>query len=230
MASKFAVVGLFALVLTLVVFGFNDADLVVQNLFFDAATSSWMVSKQAPLERLVFYTGPKALIICFGIACVVALIASPRWPWAARRRRALLIVVLSLIIVPSLVGGLKTATNVACPANLETYGGTLPHVPLFDAYPPDDRPEKTQRCFPAGHASGGFALLSLVVLFTERRRQYQAAGFAILVGTIMGVYKMAIGDHFLSHVLVTFELAVIVVVGLTSAVRRFVPARFDRQE
>jgi len=217
-----------ALVVTLVVFGFSDLDIVVQNLLYDETTGKWFLDKQEPVARALFYTGPKALIIVFGVCCFLALAFSNWLPWAARRRRALIVVVLSLIVVPSLVGGLKSLTNVACPTNLEEYGGTIPHVRLFDFYPEDLRPAATQRCFPAGHASGAFALFSLIFLFERRRSQVLAAGGAFAAGAILALYKMAIGDHFVSHTLVALELAVLLVSQIAAASYRFVPARIDR--
>lgn len=216
-----------ALVLTLIVFGLSDVDMAIQNVFYDTAVSGWLIDKYEPISRMLFYTGPKAIIILFGVCCFLVLVFSKWLPWAARRRRALLVVVLSLIVLPSVVGGLKALTNVACPRNLEAFGGTIPHVRLFESYPPDERPEKAQRCFPAGHASGGFALLSLVFLFRTRRAKVLAAGGAFAVGTTLAIYKMAIGDHFLSHTLVTLELGVILVSTIAVATYRFVPRRID---
>jgi membrane-associated PAP2 superfamily phosphatase len=69
------------------------------------------------------------------------------------------------------------------------------------------RPNKRQRCFPAAHASGGFALLSLYFLFKKRRNRRLALGFALTLGWLMGGYKMVVGDHFISHTLITMELA-----------------------
>lgn len=63
------------------------------------------------------------------------------------------------------------------------------------------------RCYHAGHASGGFALISLVFLFKSKRNKVIAAVSALAIGWSMGLYKMLIGDHFLSHTIVTMLLA-----------------------
>jgi membrane-associated PAP2 superfamily phosphatase len=52
---------------------------------------------------------------------------------------------------------LRAVTNMATPLELVNYGGTFPHLLLFQSKPPG------YPChgFPAGHASGGFALICL---------------------------------------------------------------------
>jgi membrane-associated PAP2 superfamily phosphatase len=106
-----------------------------------------------------------------------------------------------------MVSGLKAVTNVACPAQLTLFGGSTPHVSLFSHYPEGQRPANQQRCFPAGHASGGFAVLSLLLLFKSRRHQRQIIVIGLLLGWVMGLYKMLIGDHFLSHTLTSMLIA-----------------------
>ncbi|MEK9660265.1 MAG: phosphatase PAP2 family protein, partial [Alphaproteobacteria bacterium] len=119
-------------------------------------------------------------------------------------------------------------TNVACPANLSLFGGTIDHVRLFEPYPAGARPQSIQRCFPAGHASGGFALLAMAALFRSSRSRLCAAAGALALGGAMAGYKMAIGDHFLSHTLVTLEIAIILTGLIHASVFRFVPPRIDR--
>lgn len=83
----------------------------------------------------------------------------------------------------------------------------MPYVPLFAAYPEGQRPDRRQRCFPAGHASGGFALLVLYHLPRRPRRRWPWMFPGLVAGGLTGGYKMVIGDHFLSHTLVTALLA-----------------------
>jgi len=207
-----------ALFLTLAFFGFTEADLVVQDLLFDTASQSWLWDKNEPIARLLFYSGPKVALACLAAACLLALLASWHWKWAQARRRGLALLLISLIIIPATAGALKTATNVACPARSDRYGGNVPTVSLFERYPENARPADLQRCFPAGHASGGFALLALVFLFKGRGARRCGVAVALTVGGVMAAYKMAIGDHFLSHTLVTMELAALMIplVGISA--------------
>jgi membrane-associated PAP2 superfamily phosphatase len=63
----------------------------------------------------------------------------------------------------------------------------------------------------AGHASGGFALLSLFFLFKTARKSIGVVLFALTIGWSMGLYKMAIGDHFLSHTIITMLIAWLII-------------------
>ena len=78
---------------------------------------------------------------------------------------------------------------------------------VWESYPEKYKNMKRIACWPAGHASGGFALLSLFFLFKNRRNKIIALITALIIGWSMRIYKMAIGDHFLSHTLITMILA-----------------------
>ncbi len=218
-SRRFLILSAAALVLTLALAGFTGMDLAVQDRLFDASTGNWLWDKQEPVARILFYDGPKLALAVLAAACLLALLASGRWTWARGRRRGLALLLISLIIVPATAGALKTATNVACPARSDRYGGNVPTVSLFERYPDGARPADRQRCFPAGHASGGFALFALVFLFQGRAARRFAVALALAVGGMMAAYKMAIGDHFLSHTFVTMEIAALLValIGIAAA-------------
>jgi membrane-associated PAP2 superfamily phosphatase len=91
------------------------------------------------------------------------------------------------------------------------YGGKLPYIGVLESYPEDSQPQKRQRCFPAGHASGGFALLALYYLPKSRRNKNKMLALAMIAGTLMGGYKMMVGHHFLSHTLVSMVICWLVV-------------------
>ncbi|MPN56951.1 hypothetical protein SDC9_204644 [bioreactor metagenome] len=89
------------------------------------------------------------------------------------------------------------------PDQLERYGGDKPYVKVFESYPEGYHPTKRGYGFPAGHASGGFALLSLWFAFETRRGRLLGLSAGLALGWTMGLYQMAKGAHFLSHTLVT---------------------------
>jgi membrane-associated PAP2 superfamily phosphatase len=103
---------------------------------------------------------------------------------------------------------LKAVTNIPCPKDLILFGGDYPYVTLFREFPANlVQPERTIRCYPAGHASGAFALMSLGLLFNSSRNRRIAAISAFVLAWIVGIYKMGMGDHFLSHTIVTMLIA-----------------------
>lgn len=194
-----------------VFFEFTPTDLLVQDRLYDFAQRRWLVDGADPLLRAVFYTGPKYALIAVGVA-LLALALGParwhaRWRLAAPARRHLWVAFLSLAIVPALVGQLKAFTNIFCPSETRRYGGDVPYVRVVECYPPDDTPARRGQCFPAGHASGGFALLALSGLFADESARRRAIAAALTAGWAMGGYQMAKGAHYLSHTVITALVA-----------------------
>ena len=74
-------------------------------------------------------------------------------------------------------------------------------------YAPEHPPTSCGQCWPAGHASGGFALVSVASLALTRRRQLAGVAVGLTVGGIMGVYQMLKGAHYTSDTLVTMLIA-----------------------
>ena len=77
-------------------------------------------------------------------------------------------------------------------------------MPPFGTHPEAVRPPG--HCFPAGHASGGFALLALGWLSDRRAWRIAGTGTGLAAGSVMAAYQMAKGAHFLSHSLATLAL------------------------
>ncbi len=128
------------------------------------------------------------------------------WRAGMRHLRApLMWLLLTTLAASLLVAWTKSLTNMDCPWDLIRYGGDRPFIGLFTA-----RPEGMPRgvCFPAGHASSGYAWLSLVFFLGEMRPRWQAAGLALVVaaGLVFGIAQQLRGAHFLSHDLVTAAL------------------------
>lgn len=193
------------LLLTLV-FGICEStgiDLRVQDYFYNYATHSWLVDAHAPIPRWVFYTGPKALIWVIALAILTVAIFYKKFPPMKIPRRDLIIAVLTIATAPALVALGKATTDTFTPAQIRRYGGEVPYVKVIEHYPVSDRPAKRGRAFPAGHASGGFALLSLAGLAATRRGRTIGISIGLTFGTAMGVYQMLKGAHYLSHTLFT---------------------------
>jgi len=208
------------LIFTVIFFGTSDIDIVVQDKFFDASTHHWIVDKTLEPYKFIFYDGIKKLLILFAVSVLLALIFLRNNQTIIAYRKGLILIVLSAIFVPLIVGGLKKATNMPCPKNEIHYGGVYPSTKVWESYPKTFKQPSKIRCFPAGHASGGFALLSLFFLFKKRRNKILALVGALTVGWSMGLYKMLIGDHFLSHTVITMILAWLIVLVLQKIINR----------
>lgn len=198
-------------------FEFTPLDLAMQDHLYDFEKARWWVDAKNVLGRTLFYTGPKAVIILLGLV-LLALAAGPvawraRFNFAEPARANLYVAFLTLASVPALIGQLKAVTNVFCPSEIRAYGGDVPYVRVLECYPASDRPSRRGRCFPAGHASGGFALLGLAGLARTKRARTIAIASALGTGGAMGFYQMAKGSHYLSHTVITALIAWIFFLG-----------------
>jgi len=209
------------LIFTVIFFGTSDIDIIVQDTFFDASTHHWIVDRALEPYKFIFYDGIKKLLILFAVSVLLALIFLRNNTTVITYRKGLILIVLSAIFVPLIVGGLKKATNMPCPKNEIHYGGVYPSTKVWESYPPRFKKCHKICCFPAAHASGGFALLSLFFLFRNRRNKILALVGALTVGWSMGLYKMLIGDHFLSHTVISMILAWLIVLVLQKIVVQY---------
>ncbi|MBL1320726.1 MAG: phosphatase PAP2 family protein [Methylophaga sp.] len=210
-----------ALIATIILFEFSNLDLLIQNYFYNTQLQQWLISEDNALLDLIFYSGIKKVFIVFAVSLLIALVFFYKTWLIQCYKQGIVIVLLSLIIIPSVIGLLKAVTNVPCPNDLELYDGNYPHVTFLSAYPSNFIQKKKVKCFPAGHASGGFALMSLFFFFKTRRNQRIALVSAITIGWGTGGYKMLVGDHFLSHTIITMFIAWLLILNIVIIVRFF---------
>ena len=205
----------------ILLFQFTDLDINFQSLFYDVQTKTWAISKDEPLADLIFYSGFKKLFIVFSVIVVFTTIFSffKKIKLLEKYKKGLIILSLSLVLVPSLAA-LKNITNVPCPVDIIEFGGKSIDVKILESYPKDYVQEKKQRCWPAGHATMGFSLMALYFLFKNPRNQKIALTFGLTIGVLTGGYKILVGDHFLSHTLVTMILAWLVILIINRIVNK----------
>ncbi|VTU26746.1 PAP2 (acid phosphatase) superfamily protein [Variovorax sp. PBL-H6] len=136
---------------------------------------------------------------------LAALFAAIRWPVGVLRRlrmrdRAQIpLAVLAGVLVVSLV---KQASATSCPWDLQAFGGMAHYVSHWAWGVRDGGPGG---CFPAGHASAGFAFVA--GWFVLRRVSPSAARVwlagAMVVGLLLGLAQQQRGAHYMSHTLWT---------------------------
>ncbi len=184
----------------------SGLDYYLAHSFYDG--NGWLVDAREPALRFIFYILPKWLLAGFA-GSMVMLFALSFFRKSLRqfRSRRQFFVILCAAFVPLIVGVGKKLTNIHCPYQLAEFGGFFTDGPIFDF-----SGAKSGACFPAGHASGGFALLLLVPLAAPGKQRVAALIFALATGWIMGGFQMLNGRHFLSHTIVTMLLAWIIVV------------------
>jgi len=213
--------GILVLLISFLIFEFTKIDLFIQDFLYNAESSQWILDRNAELPRLLLYDGIKKIYIIFVLAVLLSLVFFRRHPVIANNKKGLLIVLLSCLTVPLFIGFLKSVTNIPCPKDIQHYGGNYPYVTVLSKYPDTFHQKSNIQCYPAGHASGGFALMSLFFLFASKRKKKIALISAITTGWIIGGYKMIIGDHFFSHTLMTMIISWLLIITIHYLVNYF---------
>lgn len=98
----------------------------------------------------------------------------------------------------------KSISHVSCAWDFARYGGERPYASVFTEIMHLSGGE----CFPAGHASGGYAWLAFYFLGVYRNSNWRWAGlaFALSVGIVFGFAQQLRGAHFISHDLWTLGI------------------------
>lgn len=95
---------------------------------------------------------------------------------------------------------LKSHTSVYCPIETTLYGGKMPHIEWYSNFQLFHE-AGSGRCWPGGHASGGFTMLALY--FVARRYQWRFSSAilwgSLLLGLIYGTTRVLQGWHYMSH-------------------------------
>lgn len=127
----------------------------------------------------------------------------------SERTIALTKLVLSLLLCFSIVALLKRVLPAECPWDLQQFGGDLPFIGVFADRPAAMHPTQ---CFPAGHASVGYAWVALYFYFLPVCSRKACIGLSIglLLGLLLGVTQQLRGAHFFSHDLTTLWLCWVV--------------------
>jgi membrane-associated PAP2 superfamily phosphatase len=199
-------------------FALTPLDLAAARLFYrPGAPEQWPLAAQLPWSVL-YRMAPwiTASLVVAGLAGLAAGIARRRAAW----RRHAILVLLSVMLGPGLLinAVFKDHWERPRPRDTVEFGGPMHYViaPLRG---------EGGASFPCGHCSVGFLYGVGWWLWKGRRRYCAGASLAtgLLMGTGLGIGRMAAGGHFLSDVAWSAVLAFAVVHALYYYVLR-IPA------
>lgn len=170
---------------------------IAHAVFFDNAHLRW-IGAQGWWTNEFLHTGGRWAVRALVAAVLLLWLTTWLRPGLGALRRPAAYFIVAAILSIGIVGVLKTVTNVHCPWDLTEFGGQFPFVDLFAARDSALRPGQ---CFPAAHASSGYALMALYFVLRERNEALGRIGLAlgVLTGTIFGIAQQSRGAHFLSH-------------------------------
>ncbi|HYE35441.1 phosphatase PAP2 family protein [Methylocaldum sp.] len=186
------------LALSLILVEVNGWDVALSDRYFDAATDTFPMRHDVVFD-LLLHDAANWVLRGVALATVLLLIASFFLRRLVIWRRALVYLLVSTGISIGSVALLKQHTTPACPWSVERYGGTVPHYAFTDLR----FVSKTEagRCWPGGHAAGGFSLLALYYVVRVRRPRTASVVllFAFVFGCGLAWSQVVRGAHFLSH-------------------------------
>ena len=140
-------------------------------------------------------------------ALTLALCVGVWWPWGwlrgidtARRLQLAATTLLAALAVSTI----KSFSGTSCPWDMAEFGGVaryaggLPHWLSLTA-----GDGGSGRCFPAGHASAGFAFVGGYFAFRDVRPALARGWLAVALaaGLVLGLSQQLRGAHFMSHTL-----------------------------
>lgn len=151
------------------------------------------------------------------LVCIFLPVGSFKQLPMARRAQLALTTLAALLTVSTI----KLFSHTSCPWDLQDFGGVAAHVShwVWGA-----RDGGTGGCFPAGHASAGFAFVGGFFAFRHAlplmARRWLAG--AMLAGFVLGLAQQIRGAHYMSHTLWTAWLCWAVAAGVDAAVSRLI--------
>lgn len=158
---------------------------------------AWILRHAWVTQDVIHQVGREFSMAAWLAAFAAWVVACLRDTWRPLQR-PLLYLLLSTALSTLLVAWIKSWSNVDCPWDLARYGGTRAYFGVFDL-----RAAGTGRgvCFPAGHASGGYAWLALYFFLWAVKPRLRWLGLAVglMAGLLFGISQQLRGAHFLSH-------------------------------
>ena len=184
---------------------YSGADLWIAQQIF-ALNQGWAWQNSWILENLL-HKGGRNIVAVWLISTLLLTVFSFIFNWFNKiQRMALLYTLLASLLSIVVISALKHISLLPCPWDVQGLGGEQAYLYLHQAF---SRHEYGRQCFPAGHASGGYALFSLYFcLKLWRPTQSPSLALywllpAIVMGGLFGLAQQLRGAHFLSHDITT---------------------------
>lgn len=197
-AARLEAAGLSLLLLaTALAWDATHLDLAVARLAGSAAGFPW---REHWLLAGLLHEGGRRL----SWLLAAGLLAAIWWPVGPLRRLARparIRLALSTVLAALAVSTLKAGSATSCPWDLAQFGGAARYTSHWSLLA-DGGPG---RCFPAGHASAGFAFVGGYFAFRPVDEQLARRWLAIALaaGLLLGLGQQWRGAHFMSHTLWT---------------------------
>ena len=182
-------------------------DSALADLIYQWEGNKWHL-KNNWITAILIHKGGKYLSITMLLLVLTLLTISHFFTVLAGWKSRFLYLLTSTLLGTITVSLVKAISHISCPWDFTRYGGTLDYLSLMEQL----WVRNGSQCFPAGHASAGFAWVSLyfVGLHASASWRFCALIFALLLGCIFGISQQLRGAHFLSHDVWSFGICWVV--------------------
>lgn len=180
---------------------FGHFDTRLADTFYAWGGNHWQL-KNAWVTAVLIHKWGKYFSIAIVLIVLSIWGSSFVWPTFTHWKSRLQYLLIASLSGSLLVSTAKSITNISCPWDFSRYGGTQEYLSLIEQL----WVRNGSHCFPAGHASAGFAWVAIyfVGLHTRSLWRWWGLACALLCGCIFGFSQQLRGAHFLSHDLWSF--------------------------
>jgi membrane-associated PAP2 superfamily phosphatase len=190
-------------------------DDIIENFFFDRLhphinpLDAWLWPKTNKMLTFWLHDGFHYVFYAIAALCAVICIASLRHKVSRHHGYQALLVLLALALVPGTVAIVKNDSQRYCPSKIDIYGGYVAND--YKNHPIPETELVKADCFPAAHPSASFALMILGAIAVTRRGRIMGYALGFGMGSLLSLFQMGRGEHFFSHCLATFLIALWIV-------------------
>ncbi len=194
---------LFVFMFIAAAFELGKVDIWIADRIYAWEGSTWAL-KNAWITNTIIHQLGKKLSLLVAVIILTALILSYMSQYFRQHRRELVYLLLAAGGSSALISGLKSISHVSCAWDFFRYGGALEYTSVYTQI----RNLSGGNCFPAGHASGGYAWLAFYFLglYKQSNWRWIGLGAALIVGLIFGFSQQLRGAHFITHDLWTLAI------------------------
>ncbi|MCP2076094.1 UNVERIFIED_ORG: membrane-associated PAP2 superfamily phosphatase [Pseudomonas lini] len=210
-------------VVVFLLFDMTRIDIAFSDLFYDPLHQVFPLGHVGLFEKIT-HKWARIIPNWTGEAAIIGALLSFVWPifkperrpgllrllektrlaaplrFAHKHRRDFLYVVFAFSLSTGVIHYLKGHTSVYCPVETTQYAGKIEHKEWFQNFNLL-KVAGDGRCWPGGHASGGFTMLALYFVARRYRWRHSKALMygALALGFIYGTTRVLQGWHYMSH-------------------------------
>lgn len=190
-------------ILIAIAFELGGVDIWLADKFYAWEGGTWALKNAWITSTIIHQTGKKFSLL-IAVIILAALCISYFSQYFRQYRRELVYLLLAAGGGSVLISILKSISHVSCTWDFSRYGGTMEYAGVYTQI----LNMSGDNCFPAGHASGGYAWLAFYFLgvYKQSKWRWAGLGFALSVGLVFGISQQLRGAHFITHDLWTLAI------------------------